>query len=210
MAGSVQRMYLIPEDIVKHWRGENRAAQVDNPMATVVYDKDADLMHNLNNRQARDSDKALLHAQHLASYLGARDKLRPGPPPPAAAPAAAAQQQQQQQLPYVSLESIPKQNKRQAGALLKSWASDPSVTWDDFLQVSVDGRAVPGSNVVDLIRDAVGRHKKGKSIHPAGFQEMKVVHLEHNHPLSLTNNSTWQERTELDPSATPTSQVREL
>lgn len=70
----VEKLYLVPEDILDSLRQSSRGTSVSNPQATVSQRLDREIQNNLNNPEISNTDKALLHSQYLASYLTAHDK----------------------------------------------------------------------------------------------------------------------------------------
>ena len=95
------------------------------------------------------------------------------------------QQQQQQAEPQLSdanvVESIPVTMRPRATALLSRLKAKPSVvTWDKTGQVKIEGETIPGSNISDLVSDAM-RSRKG--FNPTGskefFQALSKLNVPH-------------------------------
>ena len=63
------------------------------------------------------------------------------------------------------LESVPPTMKTRARQLVKKLKENKDlITWDDKAQLVYEGKLIPGSNVVDLVNDAL-RHRKNFNLH---------------------------------------------
>ena len=63
------------------------------------------------------------------------------------------------------LESVPPTMKTRARQLVKKLKENKNlITWDDKAQLVCEGKPIPGSNVVDLVNDAL-RHRKNFNPH---------------------------------------------
>ena len=88
--------------------------------------------------------------------------------------------------------SIPKTMKSRAEALLAHLKERGDViTWDDMGQVLVDGVLIPGSNITDLVSDAM---RPRKNFNPIGVHEFYSVLNKINVPKDLVRNERrWDE-----------------
>ena len=88
--------------------------------------------------------------------------------------------------------SIPKTMKSRAEALLAHLKERGDViTWDDMGQVLVDGVLIPGSNITDLVSDAM---RPRKNFNPIGVHEFYSVLSKINVPKDLVRNERrWDE-----------------
>lgn len=87
------------------------------------------------------------------------------------------------------VESVPKVHAKKVRLLLKHWRSfDPNaLKWDSTGQVLIDGKLVPGSNIVELVDDAI-RKKTRMDEAPAGrFQFAKFIGASET-PVNLIGN----------------------
>lgn len=66
----------------------------------------------------------------------------------------------------------------------------PHVTWNDKGEVSIQGRNIPGSNIVDLLKVHL---KDYKEFHPVGRDAFRTVLYELNVPMSLLAPSARQQ-----------------
>ena len=62
----------------------------------------------------------------------------------------------------------------------------PGISWDDKLQLIVDGKTVENSNIVGLLSDLSRKKKTSKP--PKGMEELLGVFKERNIPKSLIIN----------------------
>ena len=82
-------------------------------------------------------------------------------------PVKKEEQRVEQQLPDADVvESIPKTMRPRATALLSPLRAKPDViTWDKTGQVKIEGETIPGSNISDLVSDAM---RFRKDFNPTG------------------------------------------
>ena len=84
------------------------------------------------------------------------------------------------------LESVPpmmKTRARQLGKKLKE--NKDLITWDDKSQLVYEGKPIPGSNVVDLVNDAL-RHSK--NFNPHGWRLFAKALSDGNIPEGIVRN----------------------
>ena len=88
--------------------------------------------------------------------------------------------------------SIPKSMKSRTEALLAHLKErEDVITWDDMGQVLVDGVLIPGSNITDLVSDAM---RPRKNFNPIGVHEFYSVLNKINVPKDLVRNERrWDE-----------------
>ena len=80
------------------------------------------------------------------------------------------------------MESVPKSLKPKALRLMKRFRNDPSIQWNDRGELIIEGSAIPGSNMMDLVHDVLRKRKQGD---PVGWQPF-AKHLKHiNLPMEL-------------------------
>ncbi|KAJ8048959.1 hypothetical protein HOLleu_01482 [Holothuria leucospilota] len=94
------------------------------------------------------------------------------------------------------LNSVPKALRNKAVQLLhKITSSDGIVDWNGKGELAVNERAIKGSNMVDLINDAL---RKRKSLKPIGTKDFSKALAKLNVPHELIGNpDRWQEMTKL-------------
>ena len=83
------------------------------------------------------------------------------------------------------VESVPKTLKTKALRLMKRLRNDPSSRWNDRGELIIEGTAIPGSNMMDLVNDVL---RKRKQSDPVGWRPF-AKHLKHtNLPMELVGN----------------------
>lgn len=175
-----RRLYLVPQDIMDSWTEARRMAAVQQPGEADVRRRDADVRSALTHAADMSAHDRNMHLNHATGAFLEAHKAemtrRAGPPPGKVKP-------------YVSLEAIPKTFRGRAEALLEAWRRDPAISWDDQNRVSVGGETIQGSNVVDLLGDAVRARKTVP--HPPGFEILRERSISSNIPRALLGNPSW-------------------
>ena len=83
------------------------------------------------------------------------------------------------------VEIVPKSLKPKALRLMKRLRNDPSIQWNDRGGLIIEGSAIPGNNMIDLVHDVL---RKRKQSDPVGWQPF-AKHLKHiNLPMELVGN----------------------
>ncbi|KAJ8020518.1 hypothetical protein HOLleu_40128 [Holothuria leucospilota] len=103
---------------------------------------------------------------------------------------------QQEAVENEVLNSVPKALRNKAVQLLhKITSSDGIVDWNGKGELVVNDQAIKGSNMVDLINDAL---RKRKSLKPIGTKDFSKAMAKLNVPHELIGNpDRWQEMTKL-------------
>ena len=88
------------------------------------------------------------------------------------------------------LQSVPKTMQRKAELLLGMIKNNNNLTWDEQGVVSYKGKRIHGSNIIDLINDAI-RQRKG--VEPRGWKTFSKALHESNIPQEVIGNtSRWK------------------
>ena len=85
------------------------------------------------------------------------------------------------------LQSVPKTMQRKAELLLGIIKNNNNLTWDEQRVVSYKGKRIHGSNIIDLISDAI-RQRKG--VEPRGWKTFSKALHESNIPQEVIGNSS--------------------
>lgn len=99
--------------------------------------------------------------------------------------------------------SVPKHLRSKAERLAELLKAKGTVTWDERNRLIVDGKPVEGTNIIDLINDALRRRKTFK---PPGRSDFADQLRRLNAPRELVGNEDYwkrQEDTSPDPLKTP-------
>ena len=181
----MNKCYLVPGDIVDNWLGRSRLEQIRQPSTTDLIKKDAGVSEILKDQTGEsDYDRYKILEQRLGQFLNARQNEmneRIAPPPTAPRPSPVSD--------YSALQSLPKTYRSKAEMLLREWGKDPGITWDERHRVSIDGKPVSGSNIIDLAGDAIRQRKTASR--PQGFHVLRERTKQLNVPRALVGNPAW-------------------
>ena len=190
-----------------------RANALEEELETVLTRRNTKRKNSEKNRR--------LYNNRLSELMNIpRRRIRMGPAPPAA---VISQQQQQlegttgstgaptrRRLTYDSDDdedgiiwndaSLPQSVRIRAATLLNQLRRNRLIQWDnDNHEMIVDGRAIPGSNIIDLASHAVSQRQATRPIRgspgpPPGFNKFAQVLREANVPRALIKNQRrWDE-----------------
>jgi len=192
MTDDPRRVYLVPEDVMQSWRSKLRLERADQPQTAAVMRADGELSKAVRtDTTTSDHNKALEVNQKLADYLVTRrrrmDAYHPPQPPPQ--PSSSSSSSSTQNIDDVPLGVVAKTYRPKAVELLRLVSKNPRLEWDDRQRVTIDGRPIPGSNIVDLLTDVTTRRKA--ALRPPGFELFRDVLQEMNTPRSLINNPVY-------------------
>lgn len=162
------KLFLVPEDVIQTWRTSQRTDQIDKPVQTSISQMDSSMQKILKDKSISDYDKEKMYNQKMATFVDMRD----------------------QQATEIPLDSVPKQYKTKANALLNYMKSDKDVEWDDQARLILKGKVIPTSNIVDLIHDGLRMRKKAKR--PVGWKELSRHFAGKNIPTELIGNEEWK------------------
>ena len=213
MSDACARLFLVPEDVLDQWRSRTRLADIDQPRIARTVEADGDVTAILNEAGMSDYDKNALVEQKTASFRQLHDNQNlplsssssssssSAPPPHTSHSPPSSDDLLEQHI----IDTVPKSYAAKARLLYNRMKSDPSVSWDETHGLSIGGQPVSGSNVAELIRDAVGQ-KKGVS-RPAGYAEARDYFLQSGVPRSWLGNKAYHTRTLPAPPPLPPTSV---
>ena len=150
-------------------------------------------LQNIMNRTDLPADQKVdLYSHHFQQYLTMKKKQtevyrRPSEvvlggqtslPLP-------AEQRQSELLENEIVNSVPKQNQKQARLLMQRIKESSAMGWNARGELVVDGVPVQGSNIVDLVGDLV---RKRKNFDPVGWQTLAEKLRDDNVPADLVRN----------------------
>ena len=178
-------MALVPEEVLQRY--EQRQRLETSPLMGTTMHKDTQISDILQRTDVSDDEKQKLFNTYFERFLALRRQKE--------APVMKEQQQQQAE-PQLSdadvVEPIPVTMRPRATALLSRLKAQPgAVTWDKTGQVKIEGETIPGSNISDLVSDAM-RSRKG--FNPTGAKEFFQALSKLNVPRDLVRNQNrWEE-----------------
>ena len=185
-----------------------------------VLEEELETVLTRSNTKSKNSEKnRALYNQRLRELLDIRRKrihLRPPPPPTSKSqqhklkkPVESAVDDIRQSLTYDSDDddgiiwndaALPRSVKVRAVTLLNRMRRNRQIQWDsDTHEMIVDGRAIPGSNIIDLASHTVSQRQAARPVRespgpPPGFNKFAQVLREANVPrMSIKNQRRWNE-----------------
>ena len=175
---STKKMALIPHQLVSSLLAQQHL----NPNLAELSKLDQEMKLVLDDKNTSPDLKYKQYSQVLHKYMNLRDEqLRPVPISIKQITTTAPQK-----LPDILLDSVPKTNRNKARILLQHVENTPRITWNDQLELIVDGKKVDGSNLTDLIHDfSRARTKVAPAI---GWHEFANALRETNIPREAIGN----------------------
>ena len=173
-------MVLVPEEALQRY--EQRQRLETSPLMGTMMHKDTQISDILQ----RDDVQKLFNAYFERFLELRRQKETP-------ARVKKEEQRVEQQLPDADVvEPIPRTMRPRATALLSRLKAKPDViTWDKTGQVKIEGEIIPGSNISDLVSDAM---RSRRNFNPTGSKEFFEALNKLNVPKDLVRNEErWKE-----------------
>ena len=199
-----KRMILVPEDVLA--RLERKQKQETSPLVTNLMNTEEDMDETLRRTDMFDDEKQKLYYANLERYLNLKHQkkndfptinINSTTPLDANKPAEKREGTSSETLSDSDIvDSIPKTMRDRAMAILNRLKSYPNViSWDKTSQVKLDGKNVQGSNISDLLSDAV---RSRKNFNPVGSKEFFRVLSTVNMPKDLVRNEErWKQTLQL-------------
>ena len=165
-----RRMILVAEDVLA--RLERKQKQETSPLVTNLMNTEENMDETLRRTDMFDDEKQKLYYANLESYLNLNLKHQKdndfptininSTTPDANKPAEKKEGTSKETLiNSVIVDPITKTMRERAMAILNKLKSYHNViSWDKATQVQLDGKGVQGSNISDLLNDAVRSRKK--------------------------------------------------
>ena len=167
----VKRLVLMPE----HMAENTTQSKPLVPSLTSHFNHlDSEMDSLLKRQDITQDEKARLYSQILQRYLNYHDKRMSQPVRVSVVSSKPTTEKPETQPEPVDLpdnietdilESVRPTMKTRARQLVKKLKENKVLfTWDDKAQLVYEGKPIPGSNVVDLVNDAL-RHRKNFNPH---------------------------------------------
>ena len=163
-----------------------------DPLATSLSSLDQTMQAILQNTSGGDDyTKAQIYSQALQRYLRQADQYRERPLGKVTLKEveSVADDNPEKDVSYIKSllrATLPESFIRGGTTLADTLANLPGVSWDDKLQLIVDGKTVENSNIVGLLSDLSRKKKTSKP--PKGMDELLGVFKARNIPKSLIIN----------------------
>ena len=185
----VKRLVLVPEHMAENTTASKPLVP---PLTAKVNHLDEEMDNLLKRRDVTEDEKARLHNQLFQRYLNYYDKRMSQPvrvsvvPPKPTADKREVEAESMADLPYYIMESVPPTMKSKAQQLVKKLKENKDlIRWDDKAQLIYEEEPVPGSNVIDLVNDAL-RHRK--NFNPQGWRLFAKALSDVNVPEGIVRN----------------------
>ena len=170
-------MAIIPMDLMDRLK-----ASESTPSATTAHSLDEQLAFLMQKTDMSDFDKALLYQDVLQKYLTFKGQSRQPIKIDITSPnverlttpinrSTDHTEESERVLDYGSIvQQIPKTYRTRAGHVLEYLKDKPNIlTWNDKRELVFEKDSIEGSNIVDLLYDAV--RSRGKDLNPKGWKE---------------------------------------
>ena len=180
-------MAIVPfklwEDM-KRWKSEQiqRPRLPPNPNVSATASLQRDLSSVMVDDEMSEAEKAQLFGQTLHKFKSAHKKAleEQSLKLPSLTPASSSSKMNQ-----LILDSVPSTMERKTQLLLSILKDIPNMTWNDDGTLKLYGKAIQGSNIIDLVNDVI-RHRKGSE--PMGWQPFAEGLREMNIPQDVIGN----------------------
>ena len=165
-----------------------------DPLANSLSSLDQTMQAILQNTSGGDDYmKAQIYSQALQRYLRQADQFRERPIGKVTLKEIESVEEDKPEKDVSYIKSLlratlPESFIRGGTTLADTMDNLPGVSWDDKLQLIVDGKTVENSNVVGLLSDLSRKKKRSKP--PKGMDELLGVFKARNIPKSLIINET--------------------
>ena len=177
-----KKMALVPHQLVSSLLAQQ---QLNSNLAELSK-LDQEMKAVLDDKQMSADLKYKQYSQVLHRYMNLRDQELRAPVPIPIQEAAVDKVPAKILLPNI-LDTVPKQSRNQARMLLQHVQDSPHITWNNQLELELNGKKVAGSNIVDLIHDF---SRPRTRVAPAnGWQEFAGVLRETNIPREAIGNA---------------------
>ena len=178
----MKRMVMIPEQALERY--EQRQRLETSPIMANMLHKDTRMSNTLHRDDITSDEKQKLFNAELEQFLELRrQKNYPMPI------ARAVNNEEPVELPLPDadvVEPIPRTMRPRATALLNRLKTRPDVIrWDKTGRVKIERETIPGSNISDLVSDAM---RSRKNFNPEGSKEFFEALTKINVPKDLVRN----------------------
>ena len=178
----MKRMVLVPEQTLNRY--EQRQRLETTPIMSNMLHKDTQMSDILERNDMGDDEKQKRFNADLERFMELRRQKNSQA---LGARMPATEEEHEPKLSdSVVVDSIPKSMQSRATSLLKWIRTNPdAITWDKAGQVKIEGKTIPGSNISDLVSDAM---RSRKNFNPEGSREFFEALSRLNVPKDLVRN----------------------
>lgn len=166
---------------MNRWKREQRPRLPPDPKVVHTVSLQKDLSSVLGDEDMSEAEKSQKYGETLHKFKLAHKKAlqetKPQLPPTVL--------QKDKNIRDRILESVPLSYRRKAEQILSWLGKNSKLTWEEDGTVKLYGKPIAGSNIVDLINDALRERKKSE---PAGWQTFAQTLKESNVPRDYVGN----------------------
>ena len=181
-------------DTMKWWKDEQYQKPIlpPNPQAVDASHLLKDMNQILQKTDLSEAEKAQKYGETLFKLQNSLEQTKK--PPSVLSSTNSPQTTSTDQTKTVSvalhdqiLQSVLKTMQRKAELLLGMIKNNNNLTWDEQGVVSYKGKRIHGSNIIDLINDAI---RQTKGVEPRGWKTFSKALHESNIPQEVIGNSS--------------------
>ena len=193
----VRKMVIVPYQILetmKCWKDKQYQKPIlpPNPEAVDASHPLKDISQILHRPDLSETEKAQKYGETLFKLQNSLEKTKKPPSMLSSTDSPQTIKTDHTQSASVALhdqilQSVPKPMKRKAELLLGMIKDNNNFTWDKQGVVSYKGKCIHGSNIIDLINDAI-RQRKG--VEPRGWKTFSKALHESNIPQEVIGDSS--------------------
>ena len=194
---SVKKMVIVPYQILetmKWWRVKQYQKPIlpPNPQAVDASHLLKDMNQILQKTDLSEAEKAQKYGETLFKLQNTLAKTKKPPSMLSSTDSPQTTNKDQTKTASVALhdqilQSLPKTMQRKAELLLGMIKNNNNLTWDEQGVVSYKGKRIHGSNIIDLINDAI---RQTKGVEPRGWKTFSKALHESNIPQEVIGNSS--------------------
>lgn len=195
-----RKMVLVPENYLSNMQQQHQHRRVQaNPLVRSLSELDSEMDNILSRQDMTDDEKLKLYNQVLQKYLEYDSQRKEKHPlhVKVVNPSGNSENTDQSNLRQSAkttqiedeiIDSVPKTGKKKARLLINKLKNNDEVMfWNDLGELTYDGKAIPGTSIVDLVRDAMGDRKR---FQPSNYELFVRGLARINTPLDWIGNET--------------------
>ena len=156
---------------------------------------DEEMKSILDSQDLSEFEKARAYSEVLDKYLDVKRRLQQPTPIPVV-DQKPSQVQQQNEKQSIDLNLIPQQYRARAQNLLSHVEKQTDLDWNNKGELLVDGKAVVGSHIADLLDDTVRTKPRANTSEPIGSTMFLDGLRKSNVPQALIGNKNRFKRAE--------------
>ena len=196
--------------LTKHQLPRQRPKPPVQPLLRAMDNTNEDIRSLLSRNDLPMEQRMKLYQQSLRRYLNFYDQYEHRTP--SVKPVTTIHKEEdmgnreKKNLEQLIIDSAPKQMQNKAKLLVEHFRDNPYLQWDDKGQIIIDGKTVDGSNIVDLVGDAM-RSQKRKNYQPVGMTSFVQGVKQANIPSDWIRNESYVKQMRKEQEESDVSQI---